>query len=343
MLGLDYSLNTEWVQFQHNDLVTGTRLDVMPGISLPLVTPGAFAIPSIKGRYTAYQLDDSLPADQREPDRSVSIFSLDSGLIFERSASQRTRQTLEPRLFYLYVPYMAQDDLPVFDTNEYDFSFGQLFREERFSGPDRVSDADQLTLALTTRVLDNASGRERFRASLGQILYFEDRRVTLPGKPVETREESDLAAELAATLGRHWSARGSLLWDPETEQTSRASTRIQYRRHGEQVINLGHRFRDDDFEQGELSFAWPVAQRWSSVGRWVYDIDNRRSQEAMAGLEYESCCWAARLVSRRYITDGGTEYNNGVYFQLVLKGFTSVGNDIEDLLEEGILGYELND
>ncbi|HDP89927.1 MAG TPA: LPS-assembly protein LptD [Thioalkalivibrio sp.] len=342
-LGLDYGLRAEWVQFDHDDLVNGSRLDLKPSIALPVRTPGSFLEPRLSGRYTAYRLDDSLPADQREPDRLVPTFSLDSGLIFEREASDRAIQTLEPRLFYVYTPYRDQDDLPVFDTGDLTFTFDQLFREDRFSGPDRVGDANQLSLALTSRLVDTASGRERLRASLGQIFYFEDREVTLPDQPAETRTESDLAAELGAQLGNFWKIDSSLLWNPDTEQTARGSTRIQYRRDSRHVFNLGYRYREDDFEQAEISFGWPLSRRWNGVGRWVYALDDNRDLEALGGLEYESCCWKARLVARQYVTDGGTEYNNAIYFQLVLKGLMDVGRNIEDLLEEGILGYELQD
>jgi len=342
-LGLDYGLRAEWVQFDHDDRVTGSRLDLKPSIGLPLRTPGSFLEPRVTGRYTAYRLDDSVPEDAREPDRFVPTASIDSGLIFEREASARTLQTLEPRLFYLYTPYRDQDDLPLFDTGELTFTFAQLFREDRFSGPDRVGDANQLSLALTSRFLDTASGRERFRASIGQILYFEDREVTLPGQPQDSRSQSDLAAELGARLGDHWRMDGSLLWDPETEQTARGSTRIQYRRDGQHVVNLGYRYRQDDIEQAELSFGWPLARRWNAVGRWIYALDDNRDLEMLGGVEYDSCCWKARFVARSYVTDGGTEYNDAIYFQLVLKGLTGVGQKIDELLEEGILGYELQD
>ena len=342
-LGLDYELRTEWVRFDQDDRLTGERLDFMPAVSLPLRSPGAFLEPRVAWRYTAYRLDDSLPEDQREPDRSVPTYSLDSGLIFERQASARTRQTLEPRLFYVYTPYRDQDVLPVFDTAELDFSFAQLFREDRFSGADRVADANQLSVALTTRYIDTASGRERLRASIGEIFYFEDRRVTLPGEPVETREESDLAAELGARLGDYWKVDASVLWDPETEQTDRSSARIQYRRDTQHVINLGHQYREGDFDQAEVSFGWPLTRRWKGVGRWVYDLEGNRDLETLGGIEYESCCWKLRLVGRNYVTDNGTEYNNAIYAQLVLKGLAGVGQDIEDLLEEGILGYDVKD
>ena len=342
-LGLDYTLRTEWVRFDHDENLTGERVDFLPAVSLPLRTPGAFIEPRAAWRYTSYRLDDSLPADQREPDRSVPTYSLDSGLIFEREASAGTRQTLEPRLFYVYTPYRDQDDLPVFDTAELDFSYAQLFREDRFSGADRVADADQLSVALTTRFIDTATGRERLRASIGEVFYFDDRRVTLPGELPQTDGESDLAAEVGARLGDFWKIDGSLLWNPEAEQTNRSSARIQYRPDSQRVVNLSHRYRRDDFEQAELSFGWPLTRRWNGVGRWVYDLDGDRDLEVLGGLEYESCCWKLRLVGRNYVTDNGTEYNSAVYVQLVLKGLAAVGQDIEDLLEEGILGYDVTD
>ena len=244
----------------------------------------------------------------------------------------------------MYTPFEDQDNIPDFDAGNFDFTFGQLFRDNRFSGVDRVGDANQLTLALTTRLLDNATGVERFRAQAGQILYFRDREVTLrPGAVVETDNSSDLIAELGARIGDHWLARGSFIWDPGLDETERASGLLQYRVDSQRVVNLSYRFKRDDFEETDLSFAWPLTTHWKTVGRWNYSLRDTRDLEILGGLEYENCCWTARLVGRRFIINDEGEYNNEVYVQLVFKGLTSIGDRIDELLEQGILGYETND
>ncbi|MCG5499937.1 LPS-assembly protein LptD [Ectothiorhodospira lacustris] len=340
--GFDYRLRAEWVAFERDDSVTARRTDLMPEISRPMHGAAWFVTPSLKYRVTHYDLDDQ-PADvDSNLTRALPIASLDAGLFLERPLESGNIQTLEPRLYYLYTPRRDQDDIPLFDTAQFDFSFDQLFRDHRFSGPDRVADADQLTTGLTTRIIDGRSGEERLRVSLGQIHYFDDRRVTLREEGrAETADSSSMVAEMAARLGDRWRTRAGAQWDPRREQMERSSALLQYRVDGRRVINLSHRYREDLLEQADLSFAWPLSRHWDVVGRWAYSLEDNRDLEVLAGLEYKSCCWAFRLVSRRYLNDGARdEYNDGIYFQLILKGLGSLGTGLGDLLSEGVLGYE---
>lgn len=346
---LRMDLYSEWVQFERDASLTGSRFDILPALSLPVEGGGYFFRPTAKLRYTEYNLTGTDPGAPDHPTRTVPITSVDTGLIFERPWSERTIQTLEPRLYYLYVPYRDQDDLPLFDTGLADFNFDLLFAEDRFNGPDRVGDADQLSIALTTRFLDRRSGMERFRLSAGQIRYFADRRVTLPGEPVEDTPDSSYAVELGAQLTSRWSLGGSLLWNPETDQSDLAAYRLQYRQDGQRVVNLAQRMRRDssgavELKQIDASAAWPLSRRWKGVGRWTYSTLDGQDIEALAGLEYESCCWALRVVGRKYVSgDPSNEYNSSIYIQLVLKGLTNLGQGVDQLLQRGILGYETDD
>ncbi|HSP00631.1 MAG TPA: LPS assembly protein LptD, partial [Thioalkalivibrio sp.] len=337
--------------FERDNTLTGQRLDLMPALSLPLRRSYGFFTPRVKYRYTSYQLQDAAPGQDTRPDRGVPITSLDAGLFFERPLANGGLQTLEPRLFYLYVPHRDQDALPVFDTGRRDFSFDQLFLDDRFTGADRVGDANQLTLALTSRRIDPMSGQERFRASVGQILYFDDRQVTLtPSETPATDNRSSLVAEAALRMAREWSARGAIQWDPHGEQTELATAQLQYRGSGRRIANLGYRLREDplrpdrELEQIDLSAAWPLNARWNMVGRYNYSLRDERDVEVLAGLEYESCCWRASMVARRYLTAGvEREYNSGIYFQLTLKGLAGLGTGLQELLGESIRGYETYD
>lgn len=338
-------LDSEWVSFDHKLKERGERLDLKPSLSYPLSRPWGFLTPRLSARHTTYDLTDRAPGAPTQPDRSLYLFSLDGGLVFERPVTLGANaftQTLEPRLYYLRVPFEDQDGLPVFDTTEPDFSFASLFRDNRFSGADRVGDADQLTVALTSRLLDDASGREQLRAGLGQILYFRDRRVQLPGQPVATREKSDLIAELTARLPHHWDATATLQWDPEIDQSTRNSLRLQYRPSNERIFNLAYRFQDNVLEQTDLSLRWPFGARWHGVARWNYSLLNRRDLDTFLGVEYESCCWAVRLVGHRFLNDDDATYNSSVMLQLVLKGLAKFGGSVESVLERGILDYYPN-
>ncbi len=342
--GFDVLWESEWVSFDRDQRVMGDRYDLALTLKRPFVAPGYFLTPAVSWRETGYKLENiegTAFASEASPRRGLPVASLDSGLIFERiAANGNSAQTLEPRLHYLYVPFENQADIPLFDTSELDFSFTQLFRNNRFSNADRLADANQLSAALTTRFIDLGDGHQTFSASVGQIFYFEDRKVTLNNTaPIETHR-SDLAAELSLNLHDRWLAQAGMLRDTELEQTSRSSVRLRYQSEQNRIINLAHRYRRDDFEQTDLAFAWPLGQRWRILGRWNYDLIEERDLEALAGIEYESCCWTFRVAGRRYLNDSEDEYNESIQAQLILKGLSQIGSPLGELLESGILGYE---
>jgi LPS-assembly protein len=331
----------EFVHFDRRDSVTGIRWDLRPYVTLPYRTASTFVVPKATLRYTGYSLDGRAPGLSDDPSRLLPTFSLDSGLFLERHtlfASRQLVQTLEPRLYYLFTPFDRQDDLPVFDTGEYTFSFAQLFREDRFSGADRVGDAHQVTLALTTRFLDERSGAELLRASIGQIRYLRDRKVTLPGVARDTTRGSDLVAEVVANLDRRWRVSAGAQWDPRETRTDRNTVAVRYQPDDRRVLNLAYRFVRDAVEQTDLSFAWPVAQHWRAVGRWNYSLEGSTTLETFAGVEYEDCCWGFRVGGRRYLNSFGGEHNTAVFAQLVLKGLTALG-DAREFLSRSIPGY----
>lgn len=341
-LGMRFRLDSEVSEFDRDNSVTGTRVDLQPRITLPLRSPAWYLEPSASLRTTFYRLSD-LGSDQNEdPDRTTPLLSIDSGAFFDRPfrfGQTDYVQTLEPRLFYLLVPNKNQDDLPVFDTGDYDFNFWQLFTENRFTGPDRMGDANQLALALTTRVLDPASGAQRLTASLGSLLYFRDRTVTLPGERAETDDSSDILGEVTMALGRNWNAGTELHWDPGESHSSRYDALLQYKAHDRQLLNLSYRYRRKVLEQTDVSFLWPLTDSWHAIGRWNYSLRDNKTLEVLAGAGYESCCWNVQLVSRSFVNDEDGDRNTAIFLQVELKGLTTLSNQVDDLLESGILGY----
>jgi LPS-assembly protein len=339
--GLDTSVRAEWVRFERNSGITGDRLDTSLNITLPYVTPGFFANSSVGVQTTAYNLRNTDGGADDMPTRGLPIANFDTGLIFERPLYDSTLlQTLEPRLFYLYVPFRDQSEIPTFDTARLDFNMSQLFRTNRFSGGDRVGDANQLSVALTSRLVDTKKGHELLNASIGQIYYFSDRRVTLPGRPVEDTDSSDLITELNLRLADNWYLRGLGIYDTHEKEPERASASFRYTDESNRVVNLGYSFRRDDLDQTDIAFAWPVGERWHLLGRWNYDLSNGRGLEYLGGIEYESCCWRARAVYRRFISNTDGEFNNIFMAQLELKGFAKLGESLDRVLESGILGYD---
>jgi len=345
--GLHYRLRGEWVNFDHDNDVTGKRLDLESGVSLPLNSNAGFLIPSLDYRYTAYNLDNTAPGADNSPTRSAPIASVDAGLVFERPLQLKNWlggsgiQTLEPRLFYLYVPFRNQSAIPIFDSANVDVSYPWLFLDNRFTGADRLGDANQLTTALTTRYLNPTDGRERWRASIGQIYYFQDRRVTLDNSAPGDSSSSDLIAEAMVNYGSALSLRGAVQWDTEVEQINRGAIDILYHPGSSRLLNLSHRFVADELEQIDLALVWPIQTQWRTVARWNYSLKEKRNLDLLAGLEYEECCWALRLLARQQRDDpDDDDPTNSVLVELELKGLAGIGSDINNILEKAIFGFE---
>ncbi|MET0046424.1 MAG: LPS assembly protein LptD [Sedimenticola sp.] len=342
--GLTYHLRAEYVYFDKSDAVHGSRVDLHPGVSLPIRRPWGYLTPKLSLRHTSYSLEEQTAGLSDSPDRTLPTLSLDGGLFYERSTSwfgSATTQTLEPRLFYLYTSDDDQSSLPNFDTSEYGFSFQNLFRENRFSGSDRVGDANQLTLALTSRQISDLSGEELFRASIGQIYYFRDREVQISGA-TQTDDSSALVAEVAAKLGDDWRARAGLQWNPhdDDDPVEKSAVSLHYNDNRERIFNFAYRFDDNLLEHTDISARWPMSSNTHLVGRWNYSLRDNATMEAFGGIEYDSCCWNTRLVLRQHRTSATVEPDLGIFLQLELKGLTSFGDRIDDFLERGILGYQ---
>ena len=352
----NFGATAELTYFEQRARTTGLRMDLQPFVTWPFRTSGTFVVPKATLHYTRYALDrtEAEASMEDDPSRLIPSFSLDSGVFLERPVTFHGRSlthTIEPRLYYLYAPFESQDDLPDFDTGRFSFNFAQLFREDRFSGRDRIGDANQLTLALTSRFLDNRGG-ELARASIGQIRYFRDRRVTLGATETpETGRSSDVVAEIEARPARKWRIRTGLQYDTGTDRTTRNTIGVRYQPDERRVLNATYRLvRDIDpgktVDQADLSFAWPIGAQWRAVGRWNFSLneEENRTLEAFGGLEYESCCWGFRVVARRFLSDGSgsgrDRYSTGIFLQLELKGLTGVGHGAGAFLERRIPGYE---
>ena len=338
--------------FQGVRALTGERLHLEPRLALPLRWPFGFLSASGGYRYTAYKLrSDAGPVPEAKPERGIPMGALGGGLIFERSLNAfgvALVQTLEPRLQYLYQGYEDQDHLPLFDAKDLTFSYLQLFRENRFSGLDRIGDANQLSMGLTTRFIDGASGREHLRASLGQIRHFRRRRVTLSGHPTDNdlRQASALAGELSATFANRWQLSGTLIWDQADNRVDEGAGVLSYRSGGRRILNMAYRNRiQDDIDQTDISLHWPLGDNYALMARWNYDLAGGRTIEGMGGLEYNDCCWRIRLLARRYLDHAAArslahvDSDSGVFLQLLFKGLGGLGGRMDSLLERSIRGY----
>jgi len=329
--GLTLGLDSELVSFDRDVGVTGPRLDLFPNIYWDRYNRWGFVKPRVGYRYTAYELDYGKQAGETSPSRGVGMASLDAGLVFDRFTSDGGYQTLEPRLFYLYVPYEEQDELPVFDTGEFTFGFSQLFNPNRFAGGDRFGDANQLSLALSTRKFDSHDGAAVWSLDVGQIIYFDDRRVQLDGDPVADEELSPFLAEFSWFISPRISTTAGLQWNWDLGKFDVGTVGVRYNGVEGQRISFEYRYRTERLDQFDFRILWPIGERWRVLSRVNYSFADDDMLELQGGFEYESCCWAFRTVLRRYLKNRDGDYRDGIYLELNLKGLASLGSGSRNL------------
>lgn len=336
---LEFGLRSEAVAFRKRNALEGDRLDLYPYLALPLQGAAWFVRPELGYRYTTYQLQQAANAS---PDRGLPIASVNAGLVFDRDVrlfGNDYTQTLEPQAYYLYVPYRNQNNLPVFDTQPLTFDYWQMFSSNTYSGADRQINANNLTLALTSRLLD-AGGVERLSASLGEILYFTPQRVTLPGMPPATYSRSNYVGTLSVALSPDWRLDVAQQYDPNAQRMTVSTIGVQRRIGGDGVFNFAYRYRRGLLDQYDVSALWPLNASWSLIGRWNYSLRNHSTLEALGGVEWDSCCMAVRVVARHYVRDFAGDTSNAIMFEVEFKGLGDVGQKTGDFLRRAILGYQ---
>lgn len=347
---------------------TGQRLYSEVGANYPMIWTAGFLTPTVKYRHLDYELDrlgDKL--SDNSPTVGAPLASLDGGLYFDRDTQLFGKplvQTLEPRLFYLYSPYRDQRNLPDFDTTELPFSYGQLFRDSRFSGYDRLDDADQLSAGITSRFIDRSSGRQYLSASIGQTFYQQDRQVRrVADDPAFNGSSSEIVTEVVFYPNVRLDVLTNLAWDPQADRVNNANVQVSYRPWERTLVNVGYTYRrpieslankQPVTEQAHLSTWLPLGEsNWSLFASWNYSLEAHSSVEDMVGLEYDSCCWKFRILHLRYYDtisgqyinpdDPNLEREHSTQVQLVLKGLGGFGSRVSSILEDMIRGYKDSD
>ncbi len=331
----------EYVDFSHPSLVNGKRLVVNPSVSYALVNePAGYITPKLALHSTQYTMGVNNAAALPNATRSLPLFSLDSGMSFERDTKYFEKdylQTLEPRAYYVYVPYRNQTALPNFDTAQADFSFTQMFTENRFFGNDRIGDANQVTLATTSRLLSPDNGAERFKVTLGERFSFISPQVNLL-TPAGSTAKSDVLLAIGGRLSRTMSLDSETDFDPNQSKTQRYGWIAHYRPEPGKAFNLGYRFQRNTLRQTDISGQWPLTKSWGTVARMNYSFQDKRILDAIAGLEYNQSCWTLRLIAQHYTT--ATKQSNTSFFvQLELSDLMQVGSDPLMVLKQNVPGY----
>jgi LPS-assembly protein len=381
-LNANFNMLSEFDYFRwpanNPDQPQGPRYHLNPILALPYIKPWGYITPSVQlveNYYDVQYIGGLNPST--DFNRAIPRYSVDSGLAFERPTSLLGRaytQTLEPRVFYLKVPFNNQTPIPVYDSAYMIFNNDQLFRTNRFSGFDRIGDTNQLSYALTTRWLSEQSGMEKVNLSVGQIRYFADRQVQLcyrqDGTCVDNplllgylspvAKTSPIASRGMYQVNRNWRVTGDYVWDTHTDATNNGNVNFHYEPEVNHIFNFGYTYlvngnllqnpqnpndfslngavvdtptptnvQDNALHQATASYAWPFSERWSSIGAYSYNISKHYGMMAFGGVQYDSCCWAIRLIGGRTFQSLSPDtlapqYNNNVYVQILLKGLGSV-------------------
>lgn len=344
--GLDFDFSGSFTHFSHSTLPHGLRTTFLPGVSLPLENSFGFIRPRVSLHHTRYDLNEPAnpAASDRHLNRTVPIFSFDSGIVLERDttlARENFVQTIEPRVFYTYIPYRDQQLLPNFDSAEMDFSYPQLFLERRFSGEDRINDANEITLAVSSRLIHSATGNERLRFSAGQRIRFSDRRVILTS-PQVTRAGSDFIAELSGGITQNIKTDTGIQLNQNNFLIEKIRTGISYRPAPGKVINAGYRFTRDVLEQVDLSTQWPFLKKWQGFAAINYSLKDDKLLAGLLGLEYNACCWSLRFVTSHFTTATQRTSTN-IFVQLELNDLMRIGTNPVRVLQQTIPGYMRTD
>ena len=331
----------EYVRFGHPTSVIGQRTTMYPQLSLPLQTSWLRVVPKLGVHATRYQLERQgagVPDNQK---RQVPVASLDGSVVFEREFQffdKDVVQTLEPRLFYLYVPKRDQSNIPVFDTGIADFNFATAFAENRYSGGDRIADANQITAAVTSRIVDPASGAEVVRGMVGQRYYFTTQHVTLPGEAPRAGRSADVLAAFSGRVLPKTYVDTGWQYNPRDRATERFNAAARYQPETGKVLNAGYRYTRTQLGQVDVSGQWPIWGGWHGVGRYNFSTKDRRLIESVAGLEFDAGCWVARVVARRIATQT-QKATTSLFVQLELNGFSRLGSNPLDVLKRSVPGY----
>ncbi|MBV8803098.1 MAG: LPS-assembly protein LptD, partial [Gammaproteobacteria bacterium] len=361
---------------QPDKMPIGTRMNVQPGISWSYYRPAFYFTPRLQFALTQYEIGDVPEEDFKQQNRTLPIFDISSGLYFDRFVTifhHPFRQSLEPRIYYTYIPYRFQDDLPIFDTTLNTLNFDQLFTYNRFSGLDRIGDANQVALGITTSIYDQETGLSKGKASLGQIIYFKDRLVTLcsnenpnfpcnsttQSNPANSVNRSPLSGVISYALTPDWNVSSNTIWNSTTNKVDNetfslgysnekrtASLSYSYVRTDEDPITGVPTVSGSNLAVTDFSTSWLLTRDWTLIGRWTENWNPTHFQNLFYGLQYDSCCWAVRFMAGRAFTnvtlDNTFQYNTQFYIQFALKGLGNIGTGNPSAVISSAIGHTQN-
>ncbi|WP_426369249.1 LPS assembly protein LptD [Pseudocolwellia sp. HL-MZ7] len=362
-----FNMYSEMTRFitEEVDLPTAERYHFEAGVTLPITRPAWFLNSELKVLQTTYRQDNIVATSllEEKVSRTLPKVRIHGGMNFEKALTfgdQTYTQTLEPQLQYLYIPDKDQSAIALYDTTSLQDDFDGLFRDRRFSGLDRIAEANQYSWGLTTRILDPQS-QERLRVSLGRIVFLNTDEASLESDTSQNIavSESALATEIYAKINDRWEFTGDIQYNTKTNKTNKSQSKIDYQFSKNQTIQLNHRYTRNvsgiRLEQLSLLSNVNIDPNWQIVGQVTQDLQNKRSLESYLGVQYSSCCWGIRLSFHRAINstidetqgnltdiDSRDEFDSGFKLNFVYNGVNSsqTSDTISDMFNSSIFGYK---
>jgi LPS-assembly protein len=349
-----FDLQAQATRYNHPTLTQGNRSYAVPQLTYDYKPDWGFVIPKLALNTAYYSgLTGGNYAGNGSFSRALPMASLDTGLVFERTSQwfgKSATQTLEPRLYFLYVPFKDQAQVPVFDSSLSGFSFAQIFSNNTFTGQDRIADAKHITPAITSRWLDSGSGAELFKATLGKRYYFDPQRVQLSGpslalNPNAPATSSDWLFAAAGQLMSDLTVDAAMQYDQLGKEVVNSAYTLRYNPSQRQLVTASKRFTKNTQNAVDLSWQWRVTPASAVMGRVAYSLGVPAANlakgltETLLGYEYDAGCWVFRVAANRYTTTANTKATS-IFFQLDLSGLTQVGSGSLETLKRNIPGYQ---
>jgi len=334
---INFNIDSEVVFFDHLQNESGKRMRNRTTLSKLFNFSGIEVTPAVALDYAKFKPD----ANEKDTDRTIPIYSLDiKANLIKISNDGDVRQSIQPRVMAVYIPFEDQSEFPFIDTLMPDFNYFQLFNENRFIGNDRIGDTSKISYGIVAKRTRIQSGKDFFEFTLGQTLHLKDEKVAMPGESLRRSGSLTNLASMNIAMTESLNLKLDHYWDSDVDQIKRSQIGIEYKDSGSKRLNLAYRFRKQNIKQVHGSFSWPIRDQWSFIGHYKYSIKDRKTIDQFFGLNYETCCWSISAVSRKHLVYRNGETDTSFSVQFMFKGLGEFGTPINRIFEDGIFAYD---
>jgi LPS-assembly protein len=261
-------------------------------------------------------------------------------------------RTITPKISYNYRAKVLQGNIPLFDTEDkYDdvITFAALTSGERYTGLDRITNANNVTLSFVSSwaALDKEEeDLDLLDFRIAQSFYADDEVVSdTANTNYETRlSYSDIAAGIGLAVNQ-FAFNTDIQFNPDTSKLVKRTYEISYKVNPRKFIALAQTYDVDFKKNSKIYGSFPLSDSIHLFGGLDRTTSTGVTNKETIGVAYESCCWTFRLV--HFKGDAGStetlknyDYNTGI--ELILKGLGSSSPNFRERIERNIPYYQSN-